>query len=39
MKSCYWLVLALLILVISPVAAADMYCERNNRMIDEVGGH
>ena len=27
MKSCYCLVLALLLLVITPVAAADMYCE------------
>jgi hypothetical protein len=37
MKRCYYLVLALLLLVISPVAA-DMYCERNNRMILVVGG-
>ena len=29
MKSCYWLVLSLLLLVISPVAAADMYSEEN----------
>ncbi len=27
MKSCYWLVLALLLLVITPVAAADMYSD------------
>ncbi len=27
---CYWLVLALLILVISPVSAADMYYDMNN---------
>ncbi len=29
MKSCYWLVLALLLLVISPVAAVDMYSDGN----------
>jgi len=39
MKRCYYLVLALFLLVVSPVAAADMYCERNNRMILVVGGH
>jgi len=27
MKSCYYLLLALLFLVITPVTAADMYCE------------
>ena len=30
MKSCYWLVLALLILVISPVSAADRYFNDND---------
>jgi hypothetical protein len=30
MKRCYYLVLALLLLVITPVAAADMYCDMNN---------
>lgn len=29
MKRCCYLVLALLLLVISPVAAADMYCDMN----------
>ena len=29
MKRCYYLVLALLILVITPVVAADMYCDMN----------
>ena len=33
MKRCYYLVLALLLLVISPVAAADMYCDMNTTTV------
>ena len=39
MKSSYFLALALLLLVITPVVAADMYCDRNNQMIFVLGGY
>jgi hypothetical protein len=29
MKKCYYLALALLLLVITPVMAADLYCDMN----------